>query len=459
MEFIHKVIFQILICSIILIFSYFDESFSIILAILYGLVLMWKAELPGFLGLFILYLTKYNFYYVGDYKSMENIGINKERFELLIFSFPIDLPTLVCFTVPFRVIFENFKDKSTYEKYRKLFFLWLCILFPAIAMFILSYSVREPNWTRGFRFLLTVGSFFYGLILAKNVNRSNIKYFFLTLSALSFVVIVLMNLHIFWSHLSFLFLGFSSSFSLYLLFRGNAVYKCFGIIFTFLTWNLILNSTFTVLLIGIISSLVFFQSYRRSFLEYKKHRQMFSKYVFTLYILGFLILFFPFLIIGLGDFMGINIYYFEIADDNPLKEKLLAKILLDRYPFWKAAYTQIMDGPIFFVPSGRPLLVNSLSGDFNWIYGAHNVVLEVIRNDGFLVGLCILFLIGSIVLRLTKVLFFSQNLKIIALISAVLGVTLSGIITGDFPVDMIVGFSLWALFGLIIVVSGKSELL
>jgi hypothetical protein len=434
-------------CFFVFLFSFINELTSIFLSIFLGFFLIWRAKLDGLIGLIILYIIKQNFYHVIDYKSMGNVAeVNFDRATLYIFNFPINLPTLVCFFVPLRVIFENFKNKKTLTKHKFIYRLWLFALIPGFISFIISFLNRDPNWTRGFRFLLLSSSFFYGFILAKDFKNEDFKFFTKYLLSLLAIILCFLTFNLFWSHLGFLFLGLISTFSIYFIRKINLIDKIFGFLFLIFSLIFVINSTITIMLISLISNFLILISWFYSNLNNSSYKYKIKKVKIIL--LSFSIIF-PFLIIFIGNKLGIEIGYVDLNSSSAFKGRILEKVLLDRYPFWTSAFNQIINGPYFFVSSGRPLIVNGLDSQFEWLVGAHNVVLEVLRNTGFLVGGIILFIYLYALNQLFNVLMNTNSNLLKAFVSGLIGVAVSGILTGDFPADMTVGFALWTLSGLV----------
>ena len=125
------------------------------------------------------------------------------------------------------------------------------------------------------------------------------------------------------------------------------------------------------------------------------------------------------------------------------------KTFIDRLPFWVAAFEQILEGPYIFTPSGRPFYIDMVyyGKNYEWTVGSHNVILETIRNSGFIVGGFIL-LVFFIAIRNNTILIFNSKDKILKTLSASMIITaVIGSTVGDFPADMIVGFFLWSILG------------
>jgi hypothetical protein len=442
-----------LVCLLILLFSYVNEFISIIFAIFFGFLLIWRSKIDVLIGLIVLYVIKQNFYHIIDYKTMGSVvegDFIRENF--VIFGFPLNLPTLACFFVPARVIFEQVTNKNTFLKHNFLYRLWLFALIPGFISFILSFITRDPNWTRGFRFLLLSSSFFYGLILTKDLTNISFNLFIKYLLLVITISLFLLNINIFWSHLVFLFIGLSSSFSIFFLFKKNIIDKTFGILTLLFTLLIVINSTITIMLICLLSfSLIILSWTSKNKITTIKNNNI----IRIKYFLLFISITFPFIVIFIGNIIGLEIGYIDVSSNSGFRTRLLEKVLLDRYPFWVSAFNQIINGPYFFVTSGRPLLVNGLDSQFEWIVGAHNVVLEVFRNTGILVGCIILYIYLYTLNQLFNILVNNNNNLIKTVTTALIGVAISGILTGDFPADMTVGFFLWSICGLVVGINEK----
>jgi hypothetical protein len=141
----------------------------------------------------------------------------------------------------------------------------------------------------------------------------------------------------------------------------------------------------------------------------------------------------------------------EAAQSQGFAHWALFKLMQDRGPLWIGAMDQIMSGPYIIVPAGRPLTLGMLGSFFPdlWEFGAHNAALELLRNTGLVAGGIGLLFMGLALVRCAGVLMYAEELRIRGLAAAVLGISLAGITTGNFPVEE-VGFFLWALAGVVI---------
>jgi hypothetical protein len=126
------------------------------------------------------------------------------------------------------------------------------------------------------------------------------------------------------------------------------------------------------------------------------------------------------------------------------------KLMSDRGSLWLAAVQQIMSGPYLVVPAGRPLypLLGAHAG-LEWMFGPHNSILQLLRNTGVVAAASVLILVLTAVVRTGRVLARTRNSLTRCFAASFIGVAISGMTTGDFPVSD-VGFFLWSLAGITI---------
>ncbi len=433
-------------CIAILLVSYIDVHSSILLSTILGFALIWRAHPDSIVGLLILYSNKYDFYDIIDYKVMGRY-FTVEQESLLIAGFPINLPTLASMFVTFRIIDEFIRSPKTFKNIslRTLLIIWLFTLIPATFLFFYSYSIHHVNWTRGFRFLLTSGSFFYGIILYKKWSEYGDRRFQKHFVSLSIAVLFFLNINFFWSHLVFLIIAFASALSYYMIRQPNLQYKIIGLGMIACTFNIIFNATITILLIGLISYFLAFMSYGNIFNKNSKEK-VGVKYFGYILIISSLI--FSFAIVLISKSMSIEYIGISSSINENLLNRVFAKMFYDRFILWDASFNQILNGPFFIVPSGRPLILEGLMETTEWMNGSHNIVLEVYRNSGLFIGSVTLVIIIYAVRVNLMILVKSKDNLLKCMSSAVIASVVTGMSVGDFTLDISVGIFIWCLAGL-----------
>jgi hypothetical protein len=102
---------------------------------------------------------------------------------------------------------------------------------------------------------------------------------------------------------------------------------------------------------------------------------------------------FPFLVAGLTA--GVDVEARGRGEGMTLRERVVYKLLLERASIWRGSIDQMSLPPYVLVPAGREgyLITNAgRSGRFK--AGSHNMVLEALRSEGFLVGAVTLYVFG-----------------------------------------------------------------
>ena len=143
----------------------------------------------------------------------------------------------------------------------------------------------------------------------------------------------------------------------------------------------------------------------------------------------------------------------EVATrDDGVMAYAVFKLMGDRGPLWLAAVEQITGGPYVVVPAGRPLRPENFDYGglvYTWESGAHNAVLELVRNVGLVGGAAGLALIGFAILSAVRLLVETRDVALRGLAAGFLGVSIVGMTTGNYPVYD-VGFFVWAVAGMLI---------
>jgi len=430
-----------ILCFLTFLLSFISNKLAVLMGVGLSFVLVMRGRPEGLLGLFILYYTQYNFITDPHGRSLFR-GSN-----LLTFAgFPISVPIVMCGFVSLRVFLEKFRNPRTYRsKFPQiLFWLWLVAFLPVLAGTWMGYQERNINWTRGLRFLMLSGSYFYGYILAKYWPRGKNELLVPVLIPLAVILLSLMALGAFTSHHVFLFLGLAGAFSVYFIQNRSFKHLLVGAMLLILSARIAISGSITTLFIVVFSTLFAYMGMKRTFFFFKRRTKM---------ILGALaiasILFFTFGVVYLCLGNDYNLMAGSGGMDRiTIERRIESKVLTDRLPLWSAALGQIRGGPYFVVPSGRPLTLFIPGLPKLWYVGAHNTILEVIRLNGFFSGVVILIIMFWALKNNLLVLNRSTDPALKCLAATVLAVGVIGMTTGDFPADQNVAFFLWGLAGL-----------
>ena len=424
--------------------SVLSEELADGLRIPLGFFLVMRAKPDAIIGLLILYLSQGSFYQIDSFQSMASVAERKSAAASLLFlGFPINFPTLNCAFVVVRVLQERINRPSTFVRKADwwLLNLWVIALVPACILFVLSYQLRYDNWTRGMRFFLLASSYFYGLILIRNWRGNALKELTNRFAVFVCLMLTLMNLAVYWSHHGFLFVALGVGFGLHWMAAGSQAERFLGVVLVVLSVRYAISSTLTIfasaifVLVGWLITLL----RRNSTIP----RQLVK--VMGVLTIGVSFLF-SIIVVEFSARAGIESESYVSTDGDGLGNRLVSKTFQDRLSLWRPAYAQVVSGPYLFVPSGRPLTVKEFGVD-DWVVGAHNVPLEVLRNSGFFIGPVVLALYALALVRLVDVIAGARSGVLGCLAAGLFGLCAVGIPTGDFPADMTVGFFIWAMIG------------
>lgn len=445
------------ICLVSVLLSFVSVPLSTYLGIALAFWLVMRGRPDGLLGLFLLYFIRYYFFYDLNSFSINLEGVADEfRDTVVVSGFPVNVETVVCGYICLRVFYEKLCYPKSYlsEIPTVIFWLWIIAFIPVVIGFYLGFQTRNPNWTRGLRFLMIIGSYFYGFIIVKKWPSADSRILYSMLLPFVVVMLILMNFRIYWSHHGFLFLGIGGAFSVYFFRSSRFNNRLFGLLLLFLTcWYAVLGS-FTTLFIALVSILLAYMGTRNrpllicGFLacacgKKPKSFKHFVKLTGTLAILA--ILCFSICIGVLGYYLELDHSHASLYYAGTVSQRFQGKLFFDRLPFWHAALKQIVTNPYFIVPSGQPLQLNIPGLPEVWTVGAHNSALEVVRLNGLFAGSIMLLILFYALKKLLSVLTKSKDLILTCLAAALLGTAVVGMTMGDFPVDQTVGVWLWSL--------------
>jgi len=143
-----------------------------------------------------------------------------------------------------------------------------------------------------------------------------------------------------------------------------------------------------------------------------------------------------------------NAVFVATTRDQGLMGYAYFKLMGDRGPIWVSALSQVLSGPYVIVPAGRPLRPAGIFTNvfYTWEYGAHNAVLELVRNTGVVAGAAGVGVMVLAIWSAARLLVDTHSRAMRALGAGFLGVAIMGVTTGNFPV-LDVGFFMWAMGG------------
>lgn len=435
----NKIYFYTLTLCSILIFSisYINSNLSFFLGIIFGSYLLFKAKLEYLLPILILYIEKNDFSYgitSNEFNKIQNISDSN-----------INIAPIGIIIIFIRVVLEYLFRINTFPiKIRTLIFIWFIVLIPVFIGTLIGFFNSNSNWTRSIRFALVPGAFFYGFILYNNYKFKN----FNSSVILNFisVLVFLMFLGFFMSHLGFFFLSIVLCYGAYNFYK-KGINKIYGLFLLTITSIFSITNTFTTIGICFATLIFIFK------LNYKRNTQNIFSNSYKLFFIFFPV-FFSFLIGSIGFISNYSpdIMYTEmqlLENSSSFWQKLLVKTFSDRLPFWTSALEQILSKPQFIVESGKPLSLYITGLPSEWNVGSHNTIIELIRIEGIFSGSLILFFYLWVLHKVYIIL--QNNLSILSnyLAISIFSVSTIGLFAGDFVGDMTVGPFIWASAGLL----------
>ena len=331
------------------------------------------------------------------------------------------------------------------SKVRLIFWFWVICVAGGLINSILSISEGHYLWSRGLRAVLTVGCCFYGLLLAQrskisdDINWANKSIWIV------FVPGLLISMHLFWSHLVFWLVSLASILTIVRLNHRNAfLHKVTALSYL----PVAIWSSLTLMLISIVTFIVAFCDSSKV----KLLKWFAAKVMIFLLILG------PIISIILGyiySILGIFVAPILVSNSSyaSIYERVIYKITADRMPIWGGSFKQIIEGDLWFPTSGRIINVLVIDENADWVNGAHNSYLEILRNNGLFFGTILIYIILSLLIMTVK--YRTKDSFGYSLLAISLCVTAGvGLVLGDFIVDAgfgglfwtAVGFTIWRLF-------------
>lgn len=333
-----------------------------------------------------------------------------------------------------RLIFGNYR-------LRMIFWFWVLCLAGGFVNSVFSLIEGNFLWAKGLKAVLTVGCFFYGLLLAQRSKFSDDMRLVGKSLWLVLVPGILITLHLFWSHLGFWLVSIASILVfMKLRVKNAALYRLSALAYLPVS----VGSTLTLVLISFSSfALAALASSKR-----KLFKNLAIKSVIFILFLG------PTISLGTG-FITNSLGLFQdevIASDDSLgslNDRIIYKFTADRMPIWSKAYQQIIEGDFLFPTSGRSLDIIYLEKEMEWTFGAHNTYLEILRNNGIFFGSILLIIMYSILTMAFKK--RTKHTPISLLFAISMSVTAGiGMLLNEFIVAETLGAIFWASSGVLI---------
>lgn len=439
-----------IICIASFLLSFISVPLSTLLGIGLSFYLIMRGRPNGILGLFFLYFIRYYFYNVSDFISSAGALTDEFRESIAVAGIPLSVESVACGFICLRVLLEGlFMPKTYITKFPKILFsLWIVAFLPVLVGTCLSYQIGNVNWSGGLRFMMITGSYFYGYILSKHWPQGRNGLLIPILLPLAVIMLLLMNLKVYWSHHGYLFLGLGGSFSIYFIRKRSLLYKSLGMLMLCLVLGYATKGSITTLLTALLSiflsCLVVMKQENGKRLSFII-RNYTLKFAGVMAILSVILFTVGVIYVGHQNFFDVSMQYG--SDSMTYANRFVFKTLSDRLPIWLPAFEQVISGPYFIVPSNRPIL--GVPGfPEGWLVGSHNTILEALRMNGLFAGTVMLVILFWALKQNLMVLKESADPVLRCMAAGILGVGISGMTLNQIPIDMTMGFWLWSLAGL-----------
>jgi len=416
-----------------------EPNIGVLGSYLIGTYCVFRCNLTYLGPLFVCHINARDFEVVSDYVEMErwNFFSALSLNERVLPSFGEISALLFC--AYFIATICLFRVRFGDSKLRLIFWFWVICVVGGLVNSVWSIMEGHYLWSRGLRAVLTVGCCFYGLLLAQ---RSKISHDINWVRKSMWIVLVpglLISMHLFWSHLVFWLASLASVLTVARLNHRN----WFLLRLTALTYlPVTIGGSLTIMLISAVSFIVAFCATRKG----KLLRWFATRSLIVLLILG------PFMSVflsSIADSLGLADSAELVQGSTSISDRATYKFAGDRMPIWAGAYQQIIEGDFWFPTSGR--IINRLYSqeDGEWIVGAHNTYLEILRNNGLFFGTVLIFIMFSLLVMTLKN--RPENSAGYSLFAISLCVTAGiGLILGDFIVDAGFGGLFWTAVGFVI---------
>lgn len=435
LDFDRQVLLSIALAILLVLGSFFSATLGILIGSAYVVWLMWRCDAKFLPAILIISLRPSDFQ-LQDYGSMDYTIREVASSYVFIAGFPLTINLVMGCMIPLRVCFELFHDPDNFRSRigNGIFIMWLLAMIPSLIMSYLGWREGNNGWTDPVRSSFIVGSYFYGLIMARTWPRKGnffLKYFMPIMLGL-FVIKFSLGFH---HRLLWIFAAMMPALSVHLWeFRNphikvlslvnlvTATLFCFGLLGNSMTFTLVGLYTAS-LVMGIVS-----------FSNFGSLSE-FLKWLWGWPAIITILVFMAFVNFKFDD------YYNPGAQSETVFEKFRAKVFDDRANLWISSYRSIAQGHPIIEPAGRPWIFHhQKQGEIYVTFGSHNTIIDQLRKNRYFSGVIILWIMffavykASIVLRKSPV----PELKVLAITAIATGTV--GVVTGHYPLGQNAGF-------------------
>jgi hypothetical protein len=131
--------------------------------------------------------------------------------------------------------------------------------------------------------------------------------------------------------------------------------------------------------------------------------------------------------------MGFVLHVEDKAEsDQSVIGRLESKLYKDRGPLWVGFVRSMYEEPMFLPVPGRAFNIRSFGKDTLWRFGPHNLILELLRQMGLIVGPICIAVLAALVIRLSKVMAYDPNRGARAIATAAISAVMIGGVTLPF---------------------------
>jgi len=131
--------------------------------------------------------------------------------------------------------------------------------------------------------------------------------------------------------------------------------------------------------------------------------------------------------------MGLVLHVEDKAEsDQSVMGRLESKLYKDRGPLWVGFIRSMYEEPLLLPVPGRAFNIRSFGKDTLWRNGPHNLVLELLRQMGLIVGPICVAVLAAMVMRLSRVMAYDPNRGARAIATGAISAVMIGGVTLPF---------------------------